>query len=61
MAQSRGDRVCAFLQVGPWTRMRRSTQEGTPMDQVPVKQRTAKALAAAQAASIGRVHMLAAS
>ena len=48
-------------QVGPWTRMRRTTQEGTPLDQVPHKQRTAQALAAAQAASIGRVHMLAAS
>ena len=61
MAPRRGDRISDALQVGPWTRMRRSTQEGTPMDQVPAKQRTAKALAAAQAASIGRVHMLAAS
>eukprot|EP00208_Stichococcus_sp_RCC1054_P001406 CAMPEP_0206139322 /NCGR_PEP_ID=MMETSP1473-20131121/5530_1 /ASSEMBLY_ACC=CAM_ASM_001109 /TAXON_ID=1461547 /ORGANISM="Stichococcus sp, Strain RCC1054" /LENGTH=361 /DNA_ID=CAMNT_0053533063 /DNA_START=107 /DNA_END=1192 /DNA_ORIENTATION=+ len=46
--------------VGPWTRMRRTSQAGTPLDQVPPKQRTAAALAAAQAASIGRIHMLAA-
>lgn len=40
--------------------MRRTSQAGTPLDQVPPKQRTAAALAAAQAASIGRIHMLAA-
>lgn len=48
-------------EVGPWTRMRRQSVAGTPLDQVPAKQRLAALQVASQAATVGAVRVMTAS